>query len=553
MRGKSMELLACLLMLPTYLQLDGWHMDPHNAQISVRLSSKQPAPACPQCHRPTHRIHSQYQRTLADLPWNTYRVSWELQVRKCFCEHADCPQRIFCERFVELISPWARKTSRLLAHLTAIGLALAGAAGARLSTHLNLEASRETLLGLVRRLSPPVFDTPRVLGVDDWAFRRGRNYGTLLVDLELAQPIALLPDREASTLAEWLEAHPGVEIITRDRSLAYKQGTSEGAPKAVQVADRFHLLDNLASALEKTFRDYPRELKAVEETVIQQEQLRLGAQVELAIVPPPPPEPTDVLHAQQSRSQRLANYERTWELHQQGWTHAAIAQQLGISVKSVYRFLKSSTFPERQARKDWGRSQLDPYKPYLLERWNRGFRQAKRLYEEIKARGYQHSYNLVARFLRSLKQVHRQSASPAIQWLDSALLPLTPKRAAWLVLGRAEKRDEEATQLLSCLQQHCAIFNEAITLSQAFAQMLREQTAAGFDEWLKRVIEGNLSALATFAQGLQEDYDAVKAGLTLPWSNGPVEGQINRLKMLKRQMYGRANLDLLGQRFILAS
>ena len=547
-----MDLLACLLMLPAYIQLEDWQIDTLTTEITLMLSSNQVAPACPRCQTPAHRIHSHYERIVADLPWGEYRVCWNLTVRKCFCQNANCQQRIFSERLVEVVKPWARKTNRLIEQLTAIGLALAGAAGARLTPHLNLIASRETLLRFVRRLSPPSFATPKVLGVDDWTFRRGHNYGTVLVDLEQHQPIALLPDREAATFAQWLEMHPGVEIISRDRSLAYKQGASEGAPQAQQVADRFHLLDNLATALEKTFRDFPRELKEVEAAVVQQEQLSLAPNVELAVVPPPAPEPADLLYAQQSRARRLANYEQTRELHAQGWTQKEIAQHLGIGVKTVYRYLKEPTFPERQERQDRGRSLLDPYKAYLLERWNSGFRQGRRLYEEIKARGYEHSYNLVARFLRGLKQVQRKDDAPPIQWIDSPYFPLTARRAAWLILGHAEQRDEDGKRLLTHLKKYCSIFNEAITLAQDFAQMLRERQSENFDSWLNRAIEGNLPALASFAEGLKEDYEAVKAGLSLPWSNGPVEGQINRLKMLKRQMYGRASMDLLSNRFILA-
>lgn len=548
-----MDILACVLMLPTYLRLEDWHIETLATEITLILSSSQAAPACPKCQTPAQRIHSHYERTLVDLPWSEYRVCWKLTVRKCFCSNADCQQGIFSERFAEFVKPWARKTNRVIEQLRAIGLALAGSAGARLTPQLNLVASRETLLRFVRQISLPAFPTPRVLGVDDWAFRKGHNYGSVLVDLEAHRPIALLSDREASTLAEWLEAHPGVEIISRDRSLAYKQGATEGAPGAIQVADRFHLLDNLATALEKTFRDYPRELKEVETTVVQQARGRLEMDVELAVVPPPAPEPADLLHAQQSRSSRLDNYEQTWELYNQGWTQKEIAQRLGIGVKTVYRYLKQPTFPERQPRKDRGKSHLDPYKPYLLERWNSGVREVKALYEEIKARGYEHSYNLVARFFRCLKQAQEKIDSPKIQWIDSPHLPLTARRATWLVLGHAGERDEDSKQLLSHLKKHCSIFSEAITLAKEFAHMLRERKSENFDDWLKRTIEGNLHALASFAEGLKEDYKAVKAGLTLPWSNGPVEGQINRLKMLKRQMYGRASMDLLGKRFILAS
>ncbi|MEM8642517.1 MAG: ISL3 family transposase [Cyanobacteria bacterium P01_G01_bin.54] len=547
-----MDILACLLMLPTYLRLEDCHIDTLTTEITLTLSSSQATPACPSCQTPAQRIHSHYERTLVDLPWSEYQVRWKLMVRKCFCNNTDCLQGIFSERFVEFVKPWARKTNRVIEQLRAVGLALAGAAGARLTPHLNLIASRETLLRFVRHLNLPPFATPRVLGVDDWAFRKGHNYGTILVDLEEHRPIALLADREASTLAQWLEEHPGVEIISRDRSLAYKQGATEGAPQAIQVADRFHLLENLATALEKTFRDYPGELKAVEAAVVQQAQGRLATDIELAIVPPPAPEPADLIHAQQSRIRRLGNYEQTWELHSQGLSHQEIAQRLGIGVKTVYRYLKQPTFRERQPRKDRGQSHLDPYKPYLLERWNSGVRQVKSLYEEIKARGYEQSYNLVARFFRSLKQAQEKLDAPRIQWIDSPHLPLTARRATWLVLGHAGEREEDSKQLLTHLKKHCSLFSEAITLAKEFTHMLRERKSEDFDGWLKRAIEGNLPALASFAEGLKEDYEAVKAGLTLPWSNGPVEGQINRLKMLKRQMYGRASMDLLGKRFILS-
>jgi transposase len=546
-----MDILATLLMLPIYLQLQDCRTAPLTAEFTVTLKANQEAPACPNCQTPAHRIHSYYERTLADLPWGEYRVCWKLTVRKCFCRNVDCEQQIFSERFVEFIQPWARKTNRLLEQLTAVGLALAGAAGAKLSPHLHLVASRETLLRYVRQLPIPSSPTPRVLGVDDWAFRRGHNYGTILVDLERHQPIALLPDRKAGTLAAWLEEHPGVEIISRDRSLAYKQGASEGAPQAIQVADRFHLLENLADALEKVFKDYPRELKEAETTIVQQDQPEGTQEVEWAVIPPPTPEAADLVQAQQNRARRLDNYEQTWAQHEQGWSPKEIAQRLGIGIKTVYRYLKQPTFPERQPHQGRGKSRLDAYKPYLLKRWNSGERQARVLYEEIKAQGYEHSYNLVAGFLRCVKRAEKKTKAPRIQFLDSPHLPFTARRATWLILGHAGERNDDSKQILSHLQQHCTLFDEAITLAKEFVHMLRARQPEGFDDWLKRAIGGNLPALASFAKGLKEDYDAVKAGLALPWSNGQVEGLINRLKMLKRQMYGRANLDLLEKRFIL--
>ncbi len=528
-----MNILSHLLLLPPYLRLCAWQIEETTTQINLTIVSTQTMADCPICHQAAHRIHSHYERTLADLPWSEYGVSWQLCVRKFFCTNPDCPRRIFTERLPGVVEPWARKTYRLKERLEAIGLALGGAAGMRLSRRLSLGVSRSTLLRLVRRVPLPSPAKLTVLGVDDWAYRKRKTYGTILVDLESHQPVALLSDREGETLAKWLKAHPGVKVISRDRSRAYQKGASLGAPEAIQVADRFHLLQNLAEALEKVFNDNSLELKAVESSISSSPVIcEQGS--EAVRVPLPTSPPQAVERAQQRRSRRLAIYEQVMKLKEQGWSLKAIALKLGIGQTTVFRYLGASQFPERKGRSDRGRSLVDPYKDYFLKRWNAGCHEGKQLFQELQKVGYRGSYATVARYAQRLRKA--QGIKPLRQYpscqlkivVDDQKLPLTVRRATWLILRREENRDDEDEEIIKQLMAENPAFASAIELSQDFAQLLRERTPEQFDGWLGKALSSQLPSLVTFAEGLQLDYDAVKAAMTLKWSNGPVEGQINR-------------------------
>jgi transposase len=521
------------------------------------VQSTQALVSCPVCRVPTRRIHSRYGRTVADLPWAQWRVVLHLQVRKFFCANGRCPRRIFTERLPGVVAPWARRTARLLDWLVQIAVALGGAAGVRLSQGLGVPVSRRTLLRVLRRLPPPAFASPTVLGVDDFALRKRQRYGTVLIDLERRQPVALLPERTAETLALWLREHPGVQVIVRDRSSAYAEGARQGAPAAIQVTDRFHLLQNLRETLDQMFITHSHVLDMVNETLRQQPvPLPDGA---LTV---PVPAHDIPLPAQQRAAQRQARrqalHAQVWALHHQGWTAPAIAPQVGVSLRTVQRDLRSATFAGRKRRRDLGDSVLNPYKAYVLERWNAGCHTAMRLFRELRQRGYGGSYGLVAAYARRLRQAqgllpgHRRPRQPLPRVAEPACPLLTPRRAAWLVLRHEANRTAAEAQQLAQLHAQSAEVAEAIDLAQDFATLVRQRQPTQLDPWLTRATASTLEALRRFATGLYEDYEAVKAGVTLPWSTSPVEGHINRLKMLKRQMFGRARLDLLSRRFVRA-
>lgn len=591
MKARSAVLVNMLhvitqLLLPsqTDLRLDRVVADDQTQTLRVEVTSTQETPACPRCAAATPRVHSHYTRTLADLPWADVGVQVLVHVRKCFCPTESCSRIIFCERVPQIARPWARRTHRLAAKQERIGVALGGAAGERLADDLDQAASRDTLIRLVRRHELPPSPTPRILGVDDWARRKGHTYGSILVDIERGEIIDLLPDRTAETFAQWLRKHPGVEVISRDRGGSYAEGARQGAPDAIQVADRWHLLKNLGDALVKLFDQHRAAIETqlgppvaavpqaehpqgpgadhsatAQKPTSEQRTAPLEATTEV----PQPPAPATVCPATASGvsagsdgsvDRRRARYEDVCRLHEAGWRISAIADKVGLHRDTVRAYLQAPAFPERQPRSRQP-SVLDPFKPYMLERWNAGCHTGTALVREVVDLGYQGSASTV---LAYITQLRKAAGIPPMRRVGVTGTPITDpsqrvpssRALSWLVLRRGTTLDAtEQTQLEQLEASHTAV-QTGIQLTQEFATMLRERQGDQLDAWLAHAETSGLAPMVSFANGIRKDYDAVKAGLTLEWSNGPTEGHINRLKQVKRQMYGRAKLDLLKLRLM---
>ena len=241
--------IAAHELLPEGLYLENLSIGAGRVSISAASGTRRSR--CPLCGRGSSRVHSRYTRTLSDLPWHGISVELEVRARRFFCEEASCERKIFCERLPD-VAARARKTGRLEEALLAIVLELGGTAGARLAAELGILVGRVALLARAKGApAPELGGKVRVLGVDDFAFRRGARYGTILVDLERRRVVDLLPERSQESLVGWLERHPEVETATRDRSNIYREALTKGAPEATQVADRWHLLHNLALVLEE--------------------------------------------------------------------------------------------------------------------------------------------------------------------------------------------------------------------------------------------------------------------------------------------------------------
>jgi transposase len=391
--------------LPMFLPKGcGLHIDafvPQATGLTLHISATRRTGACPLCGQRSNRVHSTYERTLRDLPWCGTTLILHVRIRRYVCGALQCPRRIFAERFPDLASPRARLTERLRAALQGVGLALGGQAGARLADYLGMRVSGKTILRLVQASPLPCADPPpRVLGIDDWSWRRGHRYGTLLCDLERHRLVDLLPDRSAETVAAWLKAHPGVVVVSRDRGGLYADGASRGAPQAVQVADRWHLVDNLVDALERFLLQKKLLLKETAAAV--QIALHPSAPAQECRASALPSVPTDEMYpgrrqhlprrawleraeaeSQRRHAARVACYERIQALAAVDADKADIARMVGVSRQTVHRYLAHGSPPERRQPKRRGEV-LDPWKPYLLQRWAAGCHNALRLWREIR-------------------------------------------------------------------------------------------------------------------------------------------------------------------------
>jgi len=522
--------------------------------VRLELTATAPHARCPCCAVSSSSIHSRYQRHLTDLPWGVRLVRIHLTVRKFVCRNRACVRRIFTERLPDLVAPFARKTDRLITVLRAIGVALGGNAGARLAARLWLPTSPATLLRLVRTATMPQPPVLQAVGVDEWAWRWGHCYGTILVDLQTHRVVDLLPDRSAATVAAWLAEHPTISVVCRDRSDLYADGIRRGAPQAVQVVDRFHLVQNLRQVLERFLLDHRPALQAA------------AVMTAMARTPPPALMPGPPLYRGRRQSPKptppppqrpprhapwVAVYETFHRLHAQGIPIATIARRLGISRPTVHAYLRRDTPPgPRRLQRPLSARVLTPYVPYLIRRWRESGADSRQLWHELQTLGYTHSARTVGRFITRLRRAADVGHPPESQ-RSPYTSPQGPSARAvsFVVVCPAAKRAREAQTYLDQLCQMDARITRVYQLTQAFLALARERRGRDLEAWITTATDSGLDALARFARGLQEDLAAVTAGLTLPWSNGPVEGQVTRLKLLKRQGYGRAGFPLLRQRF----
>ena len=524
--------------------------------VQIGLASKAAEGTCPCCGQRSSRVHSYHVRTVADSPAHGRTIELKIQLRRFACDCSDCPRQTFAEQVSDLMQRRSRKTCRLIGSLEAIALALGAEAGARLAQKLSIPVSPDTLLRIIRKIPATAAPTPRVLGVDDWSFKRGRRYGTILCDLQSHQVVDLLPDRSASSLAQWLQAHPGIELISRDRGGEYAKGAALGAPQAVQIADRFHLVHNLIEAFERALDRQHALLCEVAQACAAQVTRTCAAATapasgntcERSTAQPAALTRRQQRH-QQSRRRRKARYDQVKQLQAEGASLHQIARQTQLNIHTVRRYAHALQFPEHASHPGPPKA-LAPFMAELKQRWEQGWRSGVKLHRQLQESGFSGSVHMVRRELAAWRQQQQPRQPTAMPWRPSA------RAVAWLLL-KEQKRDAttkltaKEQAFLVALHQKWPQLSQNLWMVQEFSRVLSQDDPAQLQAWVDLTQEPTiLGPIRQFAKNLRRDWDAVLQAVRQPWSNGQVEGQVNRLKMIKRQMYGRANFDLLRARVL---
>lgn len=528
--------VSSLLSLPAGLELA--EIAETSDLVTIHVEATSPMKACPLCSEFATHVRSYYTRLVADLPIAGRRVQLLLHVRKFRCDTVSCPRKVFAERLGSFVEAWARKTTRLREAIEAIGLATCGEGGARLADRLAIPTSPTTVLRCSMALPLPPIEPVSHLGIDDFALRRGRTYGTVLVDLTRHKPIDLLPDRKAETAKAWIKSHPEIELISRDRGGDYATAAREGAPQAVQTADRFHLCKNLTEAVEKALARCRAEIRK------SQKVKKKSAEESELEKPPPALLTADGKLYSAHQTERYDRYEQVMALRRQGAKVKEIAQRVGLGRRTIQRWISEESYIETNYHHRH-RSSFDRYEAYVRKRWDEGVHNIQQIWREIKAQGYPHSDRALQAHLEAVR------GKTPVELEEAGILDhFSAKKAVWLFVRPFNDLSKKEQEELLAMRQASATVETIYQLVQEFFRLVRARQGTQLDSWMNKVEASDIQELQRFANGLERDKAAVLAGLTLVHSNGQVEGQVTRIKLIKRMMFGRAGFALLRQRVL---
>lgn len=532
--------------LPLKVQLKSDAISFKNGQLYFNVSASQRGSKCPLCRKTSYRVHSKYERMLADLPVSGYQTRFDLIARRYFCDNSKCRRKIFTERFQFEIKPYRRRLVRSNELLGRLALELGGNTGSRISRHVGIPVSPSTIIRIIKQIEiQPTAVTSGIIGIDDWAYKKGNKYGTVVIDLESRKVIDLFPDRESDTLSNWLKDHPEIRVISRDRAGPYALGARKGAPQAIQVADRFHLLMNLGEATKKVFQSKGKEIK--EAFKIFNDPLKSETSTMDTEKPPdnsllenkPVPTSTNI--------KRLYLFDKVKELHQEGRSIKSISKTLKVHRQTIKKYIKAEQYPKYEGKNT---SNFDIFQDYLSQVNNR-LKTRKELHQAIIKMGFNGKYTSFCDNLNTLwkgtfptKNKSMVVPKPMITWSTSKL--------SIMLYKNADQLNVYDNEFLTFLFEKYPEIKQVEQLVKGFKDLFKNKEDGKLKTWIDDAIDSE-SGLKNFAANLLKDFQAVNNAVITTYSNGQVEGQVNRIKNIKRRMYGRADFQMLRKMVLLKS
>jgi transposase len=506
-------------IVPAGFDVEHTEIEEQRASVTIRAVSR--IAICPSCGACSMRVQSRYSRRALDLPISGRQVDLTILVRRFWCDAVLCGMRNFAERFGDaVLASRSRRTGRLETIVHHLGLALGGRPAAAFANRLMVPVSNDTLLRVVWRRAQVPTETLTVIGIDDFAWKRNHRYGTIICDLERRRPVQLLPDREQPTSQDWLKDHPSIQMVARDRGGGYGEAIAKGLPEAEQVADRWHLMENASRAFLDAIQKSMRAIRSAIGTSIVDPKLLTRAE--------------KLQYDGYVRRQDMN--EAIFALSKQGNPIRQIVSQVGHSrklVRSVLRGERADIFRVRQ-------SSLETYLPWLDSQWESGARNATAVWRKLQTQGFRGCIGVVTEWMRRRKRSEKADQSGLV------CTPSARSIARFMTIERDHLAKAD-TLIVAAIEDKVPSVADAREIIADFHQMVRAKAIDRFVPWLARAKE---SLVASFASGIINDEAAVRSAIVSSWSNGQTEGQITKLKLVKRQMYGRGKIDLLQARLI---
>jgi len=499
---------------------------------------------CPDCGIRSQRRHSAYVRRLQDLPVQGTSVELQVSVTRWRCGNRLCERKTFVDRADPVFMPRARETRRVADLARSIGYVAGGRPAERLMRRLGLPQGDDRILRNLKRHAASSKKPLRVVGIDDWSWLKGSRYGTIVVDLERHEVVDVIHDRSAKTMAAWLEKNSTIEIVSRDRCGLYAQAARQGASSARQVADRFHLVQNLRLAIEQqlSYNDRPSRPAHKNDSTPREEGLELQEHRRMVRIG--------------RRNIRLEQFKRVKELHQDGLNLNQIVKETGLGWRTVAKWLTLDLLPERRL--------MDPrptnpvrFQAFLARLWNEGCTNGRKLLIEVRKQGYTGSFSHLERLFRKWRSTGVAVAPAHVEEPDNdqittvtAIPKVSPVAASILCMKPGGQLTPEEAEKVDSLKVSLPSFAVMRGLAMRFRGIFHGKDPSKLDSWLNDARATGLHGIRRFAQILRRDIDAVRNAVSEIWSNGQTEGQINKLKTLKRSMYGRAGTELLRARML---